>query len=98
MAAYSGNFECLKYIVDKGGKLLAQNRNGETLLHISIKQGHTEFSYQVVALIQSLRFKANALNLENVQDCLTPYMLAVLREQFDVANLLLSAGLASRDY
>lgn len=80
MAAYAGNFDVLKFLVDKGAKMLALNRNGETLLHISIKQGHTEFSYQVVALIQSLRFKDNALNLENVSDQLTPYMLAVLRE------------------
>lgn len=33
-----------------------------------------------------------------MQEKLTPYMLAVLREQFSVADLLESAGLASRGY
>jgi len=80
MAAYSGSFDILKYMVDKGSKLLAPNRSGDSLLHISIRLGHTDFSNKVVALVQSLRFKNNDLDIENVQEKLTPYMLAVLRE------------------
>lgn len=51
MAAYSGSFEILKYMVDKGSKLLAPNRSGDSLLHISIRLGHTDFSNKVVALV-----------------------------------------------
>lgn len=98
MVAYSGNFDVLRLLVDKGAKLIAQNRAGDCLLHISIRMAHTEFSKKVIALCQSMRFQECALDIENVQEKLTPYMLAVLREQFEVADLLVAANMAEPLY
>ena len=50
MSAYSGNFDVLRYLVEKGAKLIAQNRAGDSLLHISIRLGHVDFSKKVIAL------------------------------------------------
>lgn len=98
MSAYSGSFDVLKLFVDKGGKVLQPNRAGDCLLHISIRLGHTDYSKKVIALVQAARFKGNAFDIENVQEKLTPYMLAVLREQFTIADLLVSAQLANPNY
>lgn len=80
MTAYGGNFDVLRLLVEKGAKLLAVNRAGDCLLHISIRVANADFSKKVVALCQSLRLPECALDIENVQEKLTPYMLAVLRE------------------
>lgn len=98
MSAYSGSFDVLKLFVDKGGKVLQPNRAGDCLLHISIRLSHTDYSKKVIALVQAARFKGNAFDIENVQEKLTPYMLAVLREQFTIADLLVSAQLANPNY
>lgn len=78
--------------------MLQPNRAGDCLLHISIRLSHTDYSKKVIALVQAARFKGNAFDIENVQEKLTPYMLAVLREQFTIADLLVSAQLSNPNY
>ena len=98
MVAYSGNFDVLRLLVDKGAKILSQNKAGDCLLHIAIRCAKTDFCKNVVALCQSMKFPECALDIENVNEKLTPYMLAVLRQQFEVADLLVASNLAEPLY
>jgi len=66
MSAYAGNFDVLRLLVEKGAKLIAQNRAGDTLIHISIRLGHVEFTKKVIAMCQSMKYPECALDIENV--------------------------------
>lgn len=56
------------------------------------------FVYELVSWCVSKNITATQAELENSIECQTPYMTAVLRDQFDLANLLIKNNLATRGY
>ena len=42
--------------------------------------------------------KAADVDIESTMDHFTPYMVAVIQEQFEIADLLLKHGLADQNY
>ena len=47
---------------------------------------------------KSVNFVKGCLDIENTYEKLTPFMLAVLREDFDTAELLKTYGLCNPEY
>ena len=76
----------------------AQNKSGDTCLHIAIRRNHMEFVYEIVTWCVSKNISASQAEIENTAECLTPFMTAVLREHFEIASLLLKNDLATRGY
>ena len=45
-----------------------------------------------------LKIKYPTLDIENLRECVTPYMFAILKEQFQVSELLLKNGNVDKYY
>ena len=56
------------------------------------------FIYELIRWCVSKNYQAAQAEVENSIDCQTPFMTAVLREQFEVANQLLKNNLATKGY
>ena len=67
-------------------------------MHVAIRRNHTDFVYELISWSVSRNLTAEQTELENTVEHLTPYMTAVLRDQFEIANLLIKNNLATRDY
>ena len=74
------------------------NRQGDTCLHVAIRRQHLGFVYELITWCVSRNITAAQAEVENTAECLTPFMTAVLREQFEIANLLLKNNLATKGY
>ena len=99
MVAYCGNIELLNFLLDQGANLLARNKFGDTPLHIAIRNNQKAFAERVIQYAATLKDLGKLkLDLENHQEKLTPLMLAILREQFDIAESMINKGLATLDY
>ena len=86
-----------------GAHFLNTNKYGDTFLHIAIRHDHVEFLKHVlqyfslkkdeIGLLQGEETQAShALDVENNQEHCTPYTLAVLRENFEIADILFENG------
>lgn len=67
-------------------------------MHVAIRRNHTDFVYELISWSVSRNLTAEQTELENTVEHLTPYMTAVLRDQFEIANLLIKNNLATRTY
>ena len=76
----------------------AVNRQGDTCLHVAIRRQHKEFVFELITWCASRNITAAQAEVENTVECLTPFMTAVLREQTEIANLLLKNNLATKGY
>ena len=84
-----------------------QNIHGDTFLHYSIRNERSQFTMdmltyfmnrQNMVLTPDEQAASFPLDVENGQERCTPYMLAVLREQFDVADFLQDQKLSNIAY
>ena len=99
LAAYKGACDIFDLIVDKVSPL-AKNRLGDTALHIAIRNNQQAYVERIVTFAKAKRLSPKECDIENhvEKENLTPFMLAVLLEHFDMAQLLLDANLATKDY
>ena len=67
-------------------------------MHVAIRRNHTDFVYELISWSVSRNLTAEQTELENTVEHLTPFMTAVLRDQFEIANLLIKNNLATRTY
>lgn len=56
------------------------------------------FIYEIVSWCISKNITAAQAEVENTIEHYTPFMTAVLRDQFDIATLLIKNNLATRTY
>ena len=96
--AFRGNTEICKDLLNQNLDPFAQNKQGETCLHIAIRRQHIQFIYEIIRWCVSKNITASQAEVESSVEKLTPFMTAVLREQFEIANLLVKNNLATRGY
>ena len=97
LAAYGGHYEICESLLNSGAHFLNNNKYGDTFLHIAIRHDHTEFLKNILTyfgnnienMLQGNESQqSHVLDVENNQEHCTPYTLAVLRENFDVADMM----------
>jgi ankyrin repeat protein len=93
MAAQGGKLEVLEVLVKEGAYLCAVNKVRDTPLHISIRRGHEEFSLALVRAIVDLNYERAEVDVENSNDFMTPYCVAMHMKQYKVAESLEANGL-----
>lgn len=96
--AFKGNVEILKDLLSRNINPFAQNKQGDTCLHTAIRRKRTDFILEIIAWSTRKNITAAQAEVENTTDCMTPFMTAVMREQFDIANQLVKNNLATRGY
>ena len=84
--AFRGNADILRDLLKQNLNPFAQNKQGDTCVHIAIRRKHVEFVYEVISWCVSKNITASQAEIENTAESLTPYMVAVMRDQFDIAN------------
>jgi ankyrin repeat protein len=94
MAAQGGKPEVLELLVKEGAYLCAVNKVRDTPLHISIRRGHEEFSLALIRAFVDHKYEAVEVDVENTNDFMTPYCVAMYMKQYKVAELLKTNGLA----
>ena len=67
-------------------------------MHVAIRRQHVDFVYEIISWSVSSNLTAEHAEVENTVEHLTPFMTAVLRDQFEIANLLIKNNLATRTY
>ena len=67
-------------------------------MHVAIRRQHVDFVYEIISWSVTNNLTAEHAEVENTVEHLTPFMTAVLRDQFEVANLLIKNNLATRTY
>lgn len=101
MSAYSGDFAIAKILISKGANPISRNKHGDTPLHVALRCNQLYYSVSYINFLISATPKDNLpglLDIENVTEKMTPYMIAVVRGLFDVATLLASKGLCKKSY
>ena len=78
--AFKGNVDILKDLLDNNLSPFAQNKQGDTCMHIAIRRRHVTFIYEIIRWCVSKNFSASQAEIENSVEHLTPFMTAVLRE------------------
>lgn len=99
LSAYKGACSIFDLIADKVSPV-AKNRLGDTPLHIAIRNNQQAFVERIVTYAKAKRLTAKESEVENhvEKENLTPFMLAVLLERFEIAKILLDAKLATKEY
>jgi ankyrin repeat protein len=90
-------------LVGAGAKVFTKNKFGDTFLHIAVRHGHSGYVLDAIDLIyeQIVERKVKnkfPLDIENGQENCTPYMLALLRENFRLADALMETGFCDKYY
>lgn len=98
LCAFKGELNILKDLLSRNLDPFAQNKAGDTCLHIATRRRHTEFVYEIINYCVKHKISTPKAEIENISECLTPFMTAVLRENFEIANLLLKNNLATKGY
>lgn len=97
LAAKGGYYNICESLLNIGAQFTKQNNYGDTFLHIGIRNDKQTFVLDILNYFESRKdlilspeeqAKQNPLDIENDQEKCTPFMLAVLREQFEVADLM----------
>ena len=78
--AFKGNTDICKDLLKNNMDPFAQNKQGETCLHIAIRRRHVQFIYEIVRWCVSKNITAAQAEVESSVEKLTPYMTAVLCE------------------
>jgi ankyrin repeat protein len=94
MAAQGGKLGVLEVLVKEGVYLCAVNKVGDTPLHISIRRGHEEFSLALIQAIVDNKYEGSEVDVENTNDFMTPFCVAMHKKQYKVAEMLQAHGLA----
>lgn len=107
LAAMGGHIETARILLASGANFFAKNKYGDMFLHNAIRNEHTDFCEEILAYflensaslmkVDQLQEKY-PLDIENNQEKCTPYMLAVLRELFKVADIFFDNKLANPHY
>lgn len=104
LAAKGGYFNICENLLNVGAQFTKQNNYGDTFLHIGIRNDHQSFVVDILTYFENRKDllltndelgKQYPLDIENDQEKCTPYMLAVLRELFEVADLMQDLKLAN---
>lgn len=98
LAAFKGEVNILQDLLQHNLSPFTQNKVGDTCLHIATRRKHIDFVYEIVNHCIKRNVTAAQAELENASEAQTPFMTAVLRESFDIANLLLKNNLATKGY
>ena len=96
--AFKGNINIMKHLLAANMNPFGQNKQGDTCLHVAIRRNHLNLIYELISWCVSKNITAAQAEVENSVEGLTPFMTAVLRDQFEVANLLVKNNLATRGY
>ena len=59
-------------------------------MHVAIRRAHVDFVYEIISWSVSKNITAEQAEVENTVEHLTPFMTAVLRDQFEIASLLIT--------
>lgn len=94
LVAYNGNLHILKILLENGAQVVSKNRFGDTPLHIAIRNKQRQFAKWLIQYLTKNRYSRALVEIENATEKLTPYMLAVLREDFEIASMLVQCKLA----
>ena len=97
LAAKSGNVDVLKALLTYGVNLCPTNVVKDTPLHVSIRNGHTEFSLMLIDRLIKSGVGPDQVDIENDTEKLTPYFIAVLNGMTTVADRLVSVRYAKKD-
>ena len=91
LAAYDGHHQVIIALLKNGAQLFAKNKFGDTFFHIAIRHGQEDCMKEVLNYIDSNMTLEGEypFDIENYQEKCTPYTLALLREQFTLAELFL---------
>jgi len=79
-ASWVGNTEAVKYLVEKGANINAQDSSNATALHLAIWKEHTDIALYL------LEHGASAVSMSN--DGMTPSDIAVLRSNTKVMEAI----------
>ena len=96
--AFRGNVLILKDLLAQNLNPFAQNKQGDSCVHVAIRRNHLEFLYEIISWCVANNVTAEKADVENTAENMTPFMTAVLREKFEIANLLEKNNLAKRGY
>ena len=96
--AFRGNVLILKDLLAQNLNPFAQNKQGDSCVHVAIRRNHLEFLYEIISWCVANNVTAEKADVENIAENMTPFMTAVLREKFEIANLLEKNNLAKRGY
>ena len=96
--AFRGNVLILKDLLAQNLNPFAQNKQGDSCVHVAIRRNHLEFLYEIISWCVANNVTAEKADVENIAENMTPFMTAVLREKFEIANLLEKKNLAKRGY
>ena len=82
-----------------GADLLGVNKLGDTVLHLAIRHGKLDYVRKVLEFIQQdNKYKSKSLDIENMIEYCTPYMLALIKEHFEIGEELLQTGKVDKYY
>ena len=90
IAAISGHFSAVKFLIDSGADINVKSKNDETILWLSTANGHEEIARYVIRMNCDLNVESDG--------CLTfpqkylPFEVAILRGHLYIAQMLLTAG------
>ena len=90
IAAISGHFSVVKFLIDSGADINVKSKNDETILWLSTANGREEIARYVIRMNCDLNVESDG--------CLTfpqkylPFEVAILRGHLYIAQMLLTAG------
>ena len=98
LSAFRGSVGILNDLLERNLNPFQQNRAGDTSLHLAIRRNHLDWVLAFVRWCVQKNYTAARAEIENSAECQTPFMTAVLRERFEIADLLLKNNLATKGY
>jgi ankyrin repeat protein len=93
MAAMSGNVALIDTLMRYSTDIMAVNMDRDTPLHVGLKHNQETFCLELINRIEKLRLGPKTIDIENKNDKMTPYFIAVLQGCFKVAKRLVSSGM-----
>lgn len=96
LAAHSSDLDLLSLLIENKFELFNQNKKGDLALHIALRFNNNDLTS--ILLEQTTLMSAYSLNVENKTEKLTPYMLALMKGNYIVAEELEKRKLCSRSY
>ena len=98
LSAFKGDVNIIKDLLQRNLNPFVQNKGGDTCLHIAIRRNHFEYVQEIARWSAANNISCAQAEKENQSEAHTPFMTAVLRENFEIANLLLKNNLATKGF